>query len=352
LHQHSPAIPGRAPSVALAAAALLIAAPAQALTINPTFDSSITSRANAATIEAAFDTAAGQLDKAFANPASVNITVSWGSIDGQKLGAGDVSGSIDNLSGPYTYAALVGDLGADSKANPKDASLVGAVDNLAKSDPTKINAFEIPYAEAKALGLLPPTLPITDGYVGFSGSAAFDFNPIGGVTTGDYDFVGLATHEMEEVLGRTTGLDSSAPTFATPFDLYRYSAAGVSDFSYTTAGYFSTNGGKTNLGDFNNAGTGDRSDWEAVAGTTDLQDAFFTTGKAYALSHSDLTALNVLGWGAWVSPGGALSSGPSTLSPVGAAQAVPEPASWTLLIVGFGAVGFTVRRYRMRPLNA
>jgi hypothetical protein len=327
-----------------AVAALPVGGPAQALTIKPTFDSSITSRSNAATIEAAFDTAAAQIDKDFANRATVNITVSWGSVGGEKLGAGDVSGSVDNLSGAYSYAAVVADLTAASKANPKDTTLATAVSHLPKTDPSKKNSFEIPYAEAKAIGLLPPTLPIADGYVGFSSTTNFDFNPVGGITAGDYDFEGLATHEIEEVLGRTSGLESASPAWATPFDLYRYTAAGKDSFSYSAGAYFSINGGVTNLGDFNYAGTGDRGDWQAVAGGTDLQSAFLSTGKAYALSASDLTALDALGWGVWSAAGGSLSTGPSTLSPVGGAQGVPEPTTWAMLLAGFSLIGAFLRR--------
>jgi hypothetical protein len=336
---------------AIAVLPLGAAGSAQALTIKPTFDSSITSRSNAPAIEAAFNTAAQQIDKDFANRATVNITVSWGSVGGQKLGAGDVSGSVDNLSGPYSYAALVADLTATSKLNPKDTTLASAVAHLSKTDPTKKNAFEIPYAEAKAIGLLPVSLPIADGYVGFSSSVNFDFNPVGGITAGDYDFEGFATHEIEEVLGRTSGLESANPAWATPFDLYRYTASGVGSFSYSTPAYFSVDGGHTNLGDFNATGTGDRGDWLSLSGATDLQGAFLSTGKAYALSANDLTALDALGWGVWTAPAGSLSTGPSTRSLVGAAQAaVPEPTSWAMLMVGLGLVGAQLRR-RSRQLR-
>jgi hypothetical protein len=356
MHKVCSATAGRARAAAIwsVAAGFLACSsePAQALTIKPTFASSITSRSNASTIEAAFDAAAAQIDKDFANPATVNITVSWGSVGGQKLGTGDISGSADNLSGAYSYSAVVADLTAAAKANPKDTTLATAVAHLPKTDPTKKNSFEIPYAEAKAIGLLPRTLPIADGYVGFASNVNFDFNPVGGITAGTYDFEGLASHEIEEVLGRTSGLESASPTWATPFDLYRYAKSGVSSFSYAAATYFSIDGGKTDLGDFNNSGTGDRGDWLSVSGTTDLQDAFLSTGKAYALSASDLTALSALGWGAWTASLGSLSAGPSTLSLVGAAQgAVPEPSAWAMMIMGLGLVGAVMRRRQARALK-
>src|SRR6201996_1153374 len=165
-----------------------VSPPAEALTIRPTFDSSITRLSDASTIERAFDQAASQLDRAFASPTTVNITVSWGSVAGKALPAGDVGSSVDNLSGPYSYASLVSYLSAEAKANPKDASLASAVAHLPKVDPLKVTQFEIPYAEAKAIGMLPKTLAMTDGYIGFSSSTQYDFNPTGGITAGDYDF--------------------------------------------------------------------------------------------------------------------------------------------------------------------
>jgi hypothetical protein len=322
--------------------------PALALVIKPTFDSSVTSRSNAAAIESAFDSAAAILDKAFPNPVTVNITVSWGSVAGHALSSGDIGGSTDNLSGPYSYTSMVSYLTAASKANPTDATLAGAVAHLSKTDPTKKNSFEIPYAEAQALGMLPRTLAITDGYIGFSSGAQFDFNPVDGVSAGYYDFQGLAGHEIEEVLGRVTGLGAGTTRWATPFDLYRYAGVGVPNFSYSTAAYFSIDGGHTNLGDFNISGGGDRSDWYAASGLTDLQTAYLTTGRAYALSASDLTGLDALGWGVWNPSGLQLSPGPSTLSGVSAAMsATPEPSSWAMLVLGFGFVGALGRRERL-----
>ena len=334
----------------VAALALLVAGcalPAQALVIRPTFDSSITSRSNAAAIESAFNATALQFDHAFADPATVNITVSWGSVAGRGLASGDLGGSVDNLSGAYSFASLSGYLTAASKANPRDATLASAVAHLPRTDPLSTSQFEIPYAEAKAVGLLPRTLSMTDGYIGFSNSVHFDFNPVGGISTGYYDFQGIAAHEIEEVLGRTTGLESYRSWWATPFDLYRYRAAGASSFSYSTEGYFSVDGGRTDLGNFNYSGAGDRSDWLSSGAINDLQSAYLTAGKAYALSASDFTALDALGWGGWTIPNSPLSTGPSRLSLIGAAGAVPEPAAWLELIAGFALIGARLRRRRV-----
>ena len=68
-------------AVALLAASM--AQPAAALVINPSFDNSITSLANAGTIKAAFNTVAQDFASQFTANAQINVRVSWGSVGGQ-----------------------------------------------------------------------------------------------------------------------------------------------------------------------------------------------------------------------------------------------------------------------------
>jgi hypothetical protein len=319
---------------------------ANALVIDPIFDSSITSRSNAAQIEAAFGAAATQFEHAFDTPVTVRVDVSWGAVGGEKLGSGLVGGSQTNLSGPYSFAQLAHVLKADSSADSSNKALASLVGHLPASGPTHLNQFEIPYAEAQALGLLAPNLGIADASVGFSSTASFDFSESNGISPGQYDFVGAATHELEEALGRISGLTSALPSWGTPLDLARYAAAGAPSFSYGAKAYFSIDGGKTNLGDFNFYGYGDRSDWLS-AGTTDLQAAYLSTAKVYRLSASDLTALAALGWGAPTLPANLLTAIPgSAASGLQAAGGAPEPDAWMMFTRGVGLAGAAVRRRR------
>ena len=337
--------------VSITAGLLVTAGRADALTIDPTFDSSITRLSNASTVEQAFNAVAAEFSAAFANPVTVNITVSWNAVGGQALGSGDVSGSVEDLSGPYSYASFVNDMKANLPYNPGDATFATAVKNLPASDPTRLNKYEIPYAEAKALGLFSAHGAETDGYVGFKSGVTFDYNAADGVTAGAYDFQGLAAHEISEVLGRISGLPSSgAATFATPFDAFRYTAVGVSSFSDSASAYFSIDGGKTDLGNYNTVGLGDRGDWLVATSMGDASSAFFNKGKVYSLSSDDLTALDALGWGSW-SPAavGLTSTAPVTQSPVSHGMAaIPEPGTWFLLFSGVTAVGGASRWRRSR----
>jgi hypothetical protein len=86
--------------------------------------------------------------------------------------------------------------------------------------------------------------------------------------TGCHDFYAVVAHEISEVMGRQMldGANFAGGTSYEPLDLFHYSAAGVHDFSATIAGYFSPNGGTTNVGNFNTNPGGDFGDWAASVG--------------------------------------------------------------------------------------
>jgi hypothetical protein len=338
--------PARVTRWSIAAGAVLVgllaASAAQALSIIPVYDSSITSRANAATIEAAFGAVASEFDKAFARNVTVKIGVSWGKVNGVSLPSGTIGSSRMSLLGGFTYADVASILRADATANPTDANMKTLAAHLPAVSPAGSRQYEIPYAEAQAVGYLPATISADSGYVGFSSSAAWDYSPSNGISAGTYDFEGLAAHEIAEVLGRVTGLYTTSPTYATPIDVLRYSANGVSSFSYTNTAYFSVNGGYTNLGYFNVSGGGDRSDWRSIVG--DAQNAYLSTGVNYALTTADKTLLDVLGWGtaaATVTIGSSTPAGGVTAS--GAGMAVPEPTTWLLMLSGIAMAGCASR---------
>jgi hypothetical protein len=328
------------------AAASCFATSANALTIRPIFDSSITALPNAATVEAAFTAVANQFDASFSTPVTVKIGVAWGKVNASALPSGDISASQSTLTGPFQYSNIVGAFRNDAAANPLNAGMVAAAAHLPASSPAGSLYYEMPYAQAQALGFLPASIGPDSGYVGFSSAAKWDFTPTNGVSAGYYDFQAMAAHEISEVLGRVTGLVAAKLTYATMFDVLRYSAPHVASFAYGSAAYFSVDGGVTRLAPFNIAGGGDRSDFASVAG--DAQDAFVSTGLVYGLSATDLTALDVLGWGSWAPlPGGAMI-GDAALSGVSGGMAVPELSTWMSLVLGLAFVGGVLRR----PLRA
>jgi hypothetical protein len=320
-----------------------MAAPSQALTILPTYDTSITGLASASAIMTAFNAVAADYAKSFTNPAKVYVNVSWGSVAGQALPSSAVGASVNNLYGYFTYAQIKNDLSSFSAANPADTALATGVKALPATAPAGPSRYLVPSSEAKALGLIPATQTSVDGSIGFAGAASgYDFSPADGVAVGTYDFQAVAAHELAEVLGRIGGISSLSPTWRTPYDLFRYKAPGALSAGYNDAAYFSINGGVTDLKDFNNSTSGgDRTDWKSVTSIYDVSNAFIAKGHAYNLTDVDLTSLDVLGWGgANAGNSGVGTPGKTAFSLIASpGLGVPEPSQWTLLIVGLGLTG-------------
>ena len=283
---------------------------------------------------AAFNTAAAAYTSAFTNPVTVNIKVGWGEVGGQIMPSNSSGASSVSLTGYWTYAQMRTYL-APNVSLP--------------ATQTGPDSFAMARAEAKALGLVAATSTRNDGSVGFNRYLNWNFNQANGISPGAYDFVGVAQHEIAEVLGRNTVITSSGGLgfYQNPVDLFRYSAPGVQNYSYTDATYFSLDAGVTNLGWWDNSGGGgDRSDWLTGSGGSypgDVQNAYLYPG-ATSLSLADLALLGAIGW----------SGTPQTQADVatfigtshGFAN-VPEPASAMVLTVGLTGLALA-RRSRSR----
>ena len=238
---------------------------------------------------------------------------------------------------------------------------------LPATSPTGNAVFYMPQAEVKALGLPSATYPTAnayDGYIGFA-STMSQFSFSGTPTSTQYSFQAAAMHEIEEVLGRTSFLNNAGTiyqSFAMPMDLFRYTAAGVTSYTPTTANggtpaYASIDGGVTDLGTFADQTTsGDRTDWQTPVNTTstDAQNALLSRGTIQGLSISDEDVLKALGYTFASNDGNGLFSGAN--APVGATasvnatQPVPEPTTLGLLAAFAGLAGLTCRRARRSVL--
>ena len=240
----------------------------------------------------AVDSVASYYESHFSNPTTITIDVGYGEIDGASLGSGAIGESESYLTS-VSYANL-------ETALVNNANAIGdtaAAASLTAADPTNGGSFWLSTAEAKALDLTGASSSM-DGYVGFSNTVSYAYNDSSGVPAGQYDFSAVVAHEFSEIMGRTmfdgeafgNGLQAY-----TPLDLFHYSKAGVRDFSGTTAGYFSANGGVTNLGNFNTNPNGDFGDWAGSVG----HNAYLAaagTGVVLPVTANDLTEMNILGW--------------------------------------------------------
>ena len=115
------------------------------------------------------------------------------------------------------------------------------------------------------------------------------------VEAGDFQrgsFSRTVAHELGHILGFESDVGTGLVYWAM-LDLFRYSAAGVHTVSATTAGYFSADGGRTNLDWY--ATSSDLGDWAASAGN-DANTAYAHPGVVNAFTAADITQMNVLGY--------------------------------------------------------
>ncbi len=238
----------------------------------------------------------------FADPVTINVKVEYA-----HLGSGLLGHSDYNLN-QYTYAQITNALKADANSND-DAS---AAASLPAADPiSATHVYVMTTAQAKALGLLAANNAF-DGTATFASNQPFDFDRSNGITPGQYDFYGSVAHEFSEIMGRELNaignlVQTGEQNGYYPFDLFKYSAAGVHEFVGTKAGYFSLNGGVTNLNNFNTDPDDDFGDWAASAGNDSFL-AFSNSGVVNAVTATDIAVMDILGWDAKGAPGTVTSS--------------------------------------------
>jgi len=114
----------RIPATAIVAA-IALASHAHALVIQPTFDSTIVSRGNAAALEAAINTAAATIDGLYSNPGTVQVLFQFNS---------SVFGQSQDGESLATYSDYTTQLASVSAANPNNAILATAVANITKGN--------------------------------------------------------------------------------------------------------------------------------------------------------------------------------------------------------------------------
>ncbi len=265
------------------------------LVFDVTYDASVNSAP--AGFKAAFAAAIEFYTTKFSDPVTINIDVGWGEVDGKPLSAGAL-GENDWSFKTYRYTQVRSAL----QANATSADDREAIATLPTIDLSGGGNFWITTADQKALGLLGASTAV-DGYVGFNANDIFSFDPSNRGVSGAYDFIGVAEHEISEVMGRDSfaGQTISGRSYSySPMDLFRYASPGTRQLGTGAPSYFSIDGGTTDLGNWNNFVTGNSGDLGDWAGTTPYTpDAYNDNnepGVVNPVTQSDIRLMNVIGW--------------------------------------------------------
>jgi hypothetical protein len=272
----------------------------------------------------AFGLAAMRWSQVLQNDIVVNLDIGFAPMSGGVLGQTDYSFIHREYAAVRSALSAAADSADDlsAVANLQTGVSYGRLINRTTDNPAGANSAQtyvhmmnlvsLTRANAKALMLLDEN-GAPDGAIRFNSGVAFDFDPSDGTTSGHFDFVTIATHEIGHALGfasiinQLEQIPSNAGALpSTVLDLLRFSAqslgAGPGYIDSSADGrakYFSLNGGLQSVALFATGavyGSGYQADhWQewSFAGLMDPQSF---PGLQRRLSTTDLRAFDAIGY--------------------------------------------------------
>ena len=389
-------------------ASLNVAAPANALTF--VLNSTDAGTALGTQARLGFEIAARYWSTVLTDNVTVNLNIGFRSLDPGVLAqagsnrsllsmnqiysalAADATSTFDASSVANLQALGVSTLGANFGAisftgNAFNANQTGYIDTATRFDNdggVNNSTVAITKASAKALGLTTDVNGTAidynslDATITFSSNFGFDFDPRNGINSTDFDFIGVAIHEIGHALGFTSGVDSydvyTSPGSSTTragalegfvvnssLDLFRFAAPGEINLSTQAPVYFSVDGGATQVfgqswmstGSFNGDGRQASHFRDSPAGQAQIgvMDPTSGRGQMQEVTGVDLAAFDVVGWNLTQDTALYANYRRTTSEIFGEyVTSVPEPAVWMQLILGFGVIGGAYRRQRRKTV--
>ncbi len=253
------------------------------LVIIPTFDSTILSDPNVAEITNTINQTILTFEALYANPVTVGITFA-------EMNSG--LGQSQTFEGSVTYSNYYNALVANSKTTNDAVALAHLTGG--STDPVIGGAnIDAALPLLRALGFSADAPGNNDSTISVNMSLINITRPPSDLSK--YDLQSVLSHEIDEVLGTSSGVSG---TVIQPADLFRYSSEGAR--SFTTSGddaYFSIDGGATLLARYNQNASGDYGDWWSISthSPVRVQDAFGTPGSDPNLG-VEMTVLDSVGW--------------------------------------------------------
>ncbi|WP_347986152.1 NF038122 family metalloprotease [Methylomonas sp. AM2-LC] len=257
-----------------------------AMTIQANYDDSVTTQEINA-----FNEAIQLFDRQFVNDITVNINVNMANSSAFLGQTTSYLLQYNNNISNYTTIANALTAANTNLILPGVSHIAAQVGNA--------DYLDITLANAKALGLIAANDSGLDGAITLSSYYAWNTGSNGSVPADEFDLVGVAEHEISEVLGRISGL-SVIDSRIMPLDLLRYTGSaptGVLDFSTAVSNsyYLSLDGGKTSLASLNAIPGNDLGDFDGSV-VSDPFNAFSNSGQFNTLNKTDYTVMQALGY--------------------------------------------------------